>query len=124
MKILSILLWILLVSTSAIAAPFLVSDPVDPATCGGTDQPTCPVKATIYYQKATSYNPIVWGPQTLLEKDWPLEADMSLNYDLIDLSPGVYKFTSVATDGSGGKSVLSNPTMLGPKPLEGTKTIP
>ena len=96
-----LILAILLIPSIAAGAPFLVSDPVDPATCGSGELPNCPTMATIYED------------DVIIAQDVPVEADMSIRYDLAGRSAGVHKYKAIYQDALGGLSLESNPTMLG-----------
>lgn len=124
MKILITVLTILCFTSMAFAAPHLRSDAIDPATCGATDQPPCPVSATIEQQTAVSLSPLSWGPPVTIATEMPLESDMSIRYDLNGISPGVYRFRAIHHDAFGGVSVLSDPTTLGPAPPSSLNVIP
>ena len=101
MKKLFLILAILAMAVSVSAAPFLVSDPVDPSTCGSGELPNCPTMATIYED------------DVIIAQDVPVEADMSINYDLAGRPAGVHKYKAIYQDAVGGLSLESNPTMLG-----------
>ena len=107
-----IIFMVLLLATSAYSAPRLVTDPVDPATCGGTNQPTCPVSATCYED----------GVEFVTEH--PVETDMSINVDLADRPAGVHKYTCIYHDEFGGLSLQSNPTQLGSAAPQGLRLSP
>lgn len=98
--------------TTVFAAPYLVSDPVDPASCGGTDQPTCPVSFTVYEDGTAIANEIA------------VEADMSIKFDLDGRPPGNHRYTAIYHDEFGGISLVSNPTQLGPLAPSGMRLSP
>ena len=112
MKKLILAIAILAMAVSVSAAPLLVSDPVDPATCGGVEQPTCPTMATIYED------------DVIIAQDVPVEADMSINYDLAGRPPGVHKYKAIYQDALGGLSLESNPTMLGSESPKNLRLTP
>jgi hypothetical protein len=102
-----LILLMLLIPSIAFSAR-LTTDPVDPTTCGGDEQPTCPTTATIYRYTDTTYTDGV-----IVAEDIPLEADMSLDYNLVDEPAGVNYYKAFHKDAHGGSSKLSNPTVLG-----------
>lgn len=119
-----IILAIVCFTSAGFAAPYLRSDAIDPATCGAVDQSPCPVSTTIEQQTAVSLRPLSWGPPVTIATEIPLEPDMSINYDLNGISPGVYRFRAIHHDAFGGVSVLSNPTTLGPAPPLNLNMVP
>ena len=112
MKKLFLVLAILVMAVSVSAAPFLVCDPVDPATCGTGELPNCPTMVTIYED------------DVIIAQDVPVEADMSISYDLVDRPPGVHKYKAIYQDALGGLSLESNPTMLGSESPKNLRLTP
>ncbi len=110
------------ISTLAFSAPFIVSDPVDPATCGGADQPNCPVSYTLYEQ--TRQPDGTYGDQVAIATGQAVEPDMSIRFDAQGRPAGNHRYTAVYLDSVGGVSVLSNPTQLGPLEPQGLKLTP
>jgi hypothetical protein len=96
----------------AMAAPFLVSDPVDPATCGGDGQNNCPVFASCYED----------GQEFVTNH--PLETDMSIRVDLAGRPSGIHEYTCIYFDEFGGLSLQSNPTRLGSAPPQNLRLTP
>ena len=107
------LILVLLWTSGALAAPFLISDPPDP--CGQSGQPACPVSATIYADGA------------VIADDVPLQPDMSIRYDLMTRPVAEVTYTATYKDAMGDHSDLSDPYLLlappaSPKGLRGTGT--
>lgn len=107
-----IILLMILFSTSTYAAPFLICDAVDPEACGSTDQPPCPVSATVYEDGE------------VIASEIPLQTDMSIRYDLAGRPPGTHRYTTIYHDAFGGLSLQSNPTRLGPVEPQNTRLSP
>ena len=89
---------LLVFSTGAYAAPFLVSDPYGP--CGEPGQDACPVSATIYQDGVA------------IATDIALQTDLSILHDLETMPTGEHNYTAAYKDELGRPSDPSDPYLL------------
>jgi len=82
----------------AFGAPFLVSDPHP--VCGNAGQPECPVMVEIFEDGVSIID------------NHPVEADMSIRYDVGGRPTGEHTYAAKFIDQYGRKSELSDPFVL------------